>query len=112
MVNGSPVELTDSEFVDEVLCSDVPVVVDYWAPWCGPCRMASPVIEKMAAEYQGQIKVCKLNIDEEREVATQYGIMSIPTFHIFKDGVMVDQVGGVTPTFEADLRDKIETHIR
>ncbi len=112
MVHGSPVELKDSEFVDEVLSSDVPVVVDYWAPWCGPCRMASPVIEKMAAEYQGKIKVCKLNIDEEREVATQYGIMSIPTFHIFKDGVMVDQVGGVAPTFEADLREKIETHIR
>ena len=112
MVHGSPVELKDSEFADEVLSSDVPVVVDYWAPWCGPCRLASPVLEKMAAEYQGKIKVCKLNIDEEREVATRYGIMSIPTLHIFKDGVMVDQVGGVAPTFEADLREKIETHIR
>lgn len=111
MAGTQPIEVTDHEFSNEVLNADVPVLVDYWAPWCGPCRMAAPVLEKIADHYQGQIKVCKLNIDEERETAMQYGIMSVPTLHLFKDGVVVDQIGGVTPSFEADLHARIEPHL-
>ena len=111
MLQGKPIDVTDSEFTTEVLDADVPVLVDYWAPWCGPCRMAAPVLEKIAADYEGQIKICKVNIDEQRETAIQYGIMSVPTMHVFKDGMLVDQIGGVTPRFESDLREKLESHI-
>jgi thioredoxin 1 len=86
-------------------------MVDYWAPWCGPCRIAAPVLEKIAKEYDGKVKVCKLNVDEHRETATEYGIMSIPTLHIFKNGQVVDQIIGVTPNYEADLKRKIEPHL-
>jgi thioredoxin len=111
MALSTPVDVTDIEFQDEVLNSDVPVLVDYWAPWCGPCRMAGPVLEKIAAHYQGQVKVCKVNIDEHQAVAMQYGIMSVPTLHLFKDGVVVDQLGGVTPSFEEDLHARISPHL-
>jgi thioredoxin 1 len=106
-----PVDVSDHEFADEVLNADVPVLVDYWAPWCGPCRMAGPILEKIAQDYDGQLKVCKINIDEQREIAMQYGIMSVPTLHLFKDGIVVDQIGGVTPSFESDLLEKIEPHL-
>ena len=111
MAVSQPIEVSDHEFTDEVLNADIPVLVDYWAPWCSPCRMAAPVLEKIANHYQGQVKVCKVNIDEERQTAMQYGIMSIPTLHLFKDGVVVDQIGGVTPSFEADLHARIEPHL-
>ena len=111
MADGQLIEVTDQDFSSEVLNADVPVLVDYWAPWCGPCRMAAPVLEKIAESYQGKIKVCKVNIDQERQTATQYGIMSIPTLHLFKDGVVVDQIGGVTPSFEADLRSRIDSQL-
>lgn len=111
MAYDRPIEVTDVEFHDEVLNAEVPVIVDYWAPWCGPCRVAAPVLEKIAEHYQGQVKVCKVNIDEERETAMQYGIMSVPTLHLFKDGVVVDQIGGVTPNYEADLHDRLEPHL-
>jgi thioredoxin 1 len=106
-----PIEVTDADFEGQVVKSDIPVVVDYWAPWCGPCKMAAPVLEKIAGEYSGKLKVCKLNIDEHRDTAIKYGIMSIPTLHIFKDGQVVEQVIGVTPNYEASLKKKIESHL-
>jgi thioredoxin 1 len=108
MAEGNTIDVTDGDFQSQVLESDVPVLVDFWAPWCGPCKMAGPVLEKLAGEYDGKLKVCKVNVDEERQIASQHGIMSIPTMFLFKDGQVVDQVTGVTPSFEADLKKKIE----
>ena len=111
MSEGKAIEVTDADFASEVLESDVPVLVDFWAPWCGPCKMAAPVLDKVAGEYAGKLKVCKVNVDEERQTASQYGIMSIPTMFVFKDGAPTDQITGVTPTFEADLKKKLEAHL-
>ena len=105
------IEVTDDSFENEVLQSDVPVLVDYWAPWCGPCKMAAPVLEKIASEYEGRLKICKVNVDEEREVASKHRIMSIPTMFLFKDGELVDQIVGVTPNFESDLKRRIEPYL-
>ncbi len=111
MAATKTIEVTDESFASEVLQSDIPVLVDYWAPWCGPCRMAEPVLEKIADEYEGRLKVCRVNVDDNREVASQYRIMSIPTIFFFKDGELVDQITGVTPNFERDLKRKIEPHM-
>ncbi|MGK7955679.1 MAG: thioredoxin [Crocosphaera sp.] len=89
--------VTDSSFKADVLESDVPVLVDFWAPWCGPCRMVAPVVEEIAEQYAGQIKVVKLNTDENPNTASQYGIRSIPTLMIFKGGQRVDMVVGAVP---------------
>jgi len=89
-------ELNETNFVDEVLNSKVPVLVDFWAEWCGPCRMLSPVIEELAKQYDDQkIKIYKLNVDENPKIAAKYGIMAIPTVIIFKDGKPVEQITGV-----------------
>jgi thioredoxin 1 len=95
MSSASPV--TDSSFKDEVLDSDVPVLVDFWAPWCGPCRMVAPVVDEIAEQYEGQVKVVKLNTDENPQIASEYGIRSIPTLMIFKGGQKVDMVVGAVP---------------
>jgi thioredoxin 1 len=95
MSSASPV--TDASFKDDVLESDVPVLVDFWAPWCGPCRMVAPVVEEIAEQYDGQVKVVKLNTDENPQVASKYGIRSIPTLMIFKGGQRVDMVVGAVP---------------
>lgn len=89
--------VTDASFKEEVLDSEFPVLVDFWAPWCGPCRMVAPVVEEIAEQYDGQIKVVKLNTDENPQVASQYGIRSIPTLMIFKGGQRVDMVVGAVP---------------
>jgi len=90
-------QVTDGTFKQEVLESDVPVLVDFWAPWCGPCRMVAPVVDEIAEQYVGQIKVVKVNTDENPAVASQYGIRSIPTLMIFKGGQRVDMVVGAVP---------------
>lgn len=89
------VTFTDANFDQEVLKSDLPVLVDFWAPWCGPCQMMSPVIEDLAKAMEGKAKVGKLNVDENPQKATQYGVMSIPTLKIFKNGEIVKEMTGV-----------------
>ena len=89
--------LTDANFEQEILKSDLPCLVDFWAPWCAPCRTVGPVVEEIAREYQGKLKVGKVNVDEAPKVASQYGIMSIPTLSIFKNGERVDTVVGAVP---------------
>jgi thioredoxin 1 len=90
-------QVTDATFKQEVLESDLPVLVDFWAPWCGPCRMVAPVVDEISEQYSGQVKVVKVNTDENPSVASQYGIRSIPTLMIFKGGQRVDMVVGAVP---------------
>ena len=91
------ITLTDANFEQEILKSDLPCLVDFWAPWCGPCQAVGPVVEEIAKEYQGKLKVGKVNVDEAPKVASQYGIMSIPTLSVFKNGERVDTVVGASP---------------
>jgi len=94
---GNLVEFTDANFEAEVLKSELPVLVDFWAPWCGPCRMIAPSVEALAAEYAGKAKIGKLNTDENEDVSAKFGIRSIPTLLIFKNGEVVNQLVGALP---------------
>ena len=103
------VKVNDANFEQEVLKSDIPVFVDFWAEWCGPCRMVASTVEEIAEEYQGRLKVCKVNVDEASNTATQYGVMSIPTLAIFKNGEVVDKAVGALA--KSELENMIKQHI-
>jgi len=103
------IEITDANFDQEVLKSDKPVLIDFWAVWCGPCKMVAPVVEEIANEYNGKLKVGKLDVDSNPEVSMKFGIRSIPTLMIFKGGKVVEQIIGAVP--KRNLLDKLVPHI-
>jgi thioredoxin 1 len=100
-------EITDQSFENEVIKSAQPVLLDFWAPWCGPCRMVAPVLEKLSGEYDGRFKICKMNVDENQATASQFNVMSIPTLVFFKGGKAVDMVVGAQS--ESALKEKIDS---
>lgn len=100
------VHFTDQSFEEEVLKSKIPVLVDFYAEWCGPCKMVAPTIDELATEYEGKVKIGKVNTEEALDIAQKYGVMSIPTFIIFKDGQVVDQFMGARP--KGDFKSKLD----
>ena len=104
-----PIEITDSNFQQEEMDSETPVLIDFWAVWCGPCKMVAPVVEEIAKEYDGKIKVGKVDVDNNPEVSMKYGIRSIPTLMVFKGGKVVEQIIGAVP--KKNLVDKVLPHI-
>ena len=96
-MNENVMHVGEAEFQSEVLDSDIPVVVDFWAPWCGPCKMVGPVLEELSGEYAGKVKFTKINTDENQQLAVKFGIMGIPTIKIFKGGKEIESMTGAAP---------------
>ena len=105
----STLHFTDADFKQEVLESKVPVLVDFWAAWCGPCKAIAPIIDELAKEYAGKIKIGKIDVDNNSKIPTEYGIMSIPTIMFFKKGKVMDQLVGAAS--KLDLKHKIEANL-
>ncbi len=103
------ITIKDDNFESEVIQSDIPVLVDFWAEWCGPCKVIGPTIDSLAADYQGRVKVAKLNVDDNPRVAGRFGVRSIPTLIVFKDGEVQQSVIGIKP--KGQLADLIERYI-
>ena len=103
---AKPREVTDANFDQEVLKADKPVLVDFWAPWCGPCRMVAPIVEELAEEYDGKVEFVKVNTDDNPNTAVKYGIRSIPTLLVFKDGELAGQIIGFRP--KSDRKERLD----
>jgi thioredoxin 1 len=106
---GSAVEVTEATFETEVIKAGVPTLVDFWAVWCGPCKMIAPVVEEIAVEKAGSLKVCKVDVDKNRGIAMKYGIRSIPTLLLFKNGQVIEQIVGAAS--KANLLNKLDPHL-
>ncbi|MDL1892600.1 thioredoxin [Sphingobacteriales bacterium CHB3] len=104
-----PIEITDANFQQEVINSDTPVLIDFWAVWCGPCKMVAPVVEELAKEYDGKLKVGKVDVDNNPQVSMQFGIRSIPTLMVFKGGKVVEQIIGAVP--KRNVVEKLLPHV-
>jgi thioredoxin 1 len=104
-----PVELTEASFEQEVLKAEIPVLVDFWAVWCGPCKMIAPVVDELAVEYEGKLKIGKVDVDNNQQIAMRYGIRSIPTLLVFKGGKVVEQIVGAAP--KKSLVEKLLKHL-
>ncbi|MCX6155363.1 MAG: thioredoxin [Candidatus Kapabacteria bacterium] len=103
-----PIHVTDANFDSEVKKSNVPVLVDFWATWCGPCRMIAPILEELSGEYEGKVKITKLDVDNNQKTAMEFGVRSIPTLLIFKNGSVVDTIVGAVP--KAKITSKLDYH--
>jgi thioredoxin 1 len=106
---AKPIEVTDQTFEDLVLKADLPTLVDFWAVWCGPCKMIAPVLEEIAQEYEGQVQVTKLDVDHNNDSAFKYGVMSIPTLILFKDGQPAERIVGYMP--KEKLLQRLKPHL-
>ena len=104
-----PTELNETNFEQEVLKANTPVLVDFWAVWCGPCKMIAPIVDELATEYEGKLKIGKVDVDNHQQIAMQYGIRSIPTLLVFKDGKVVEQIVGAAP--KKSLIEKLSKHL-
>jgi thioredoxin 1 len=105
-------EITSSQWEDEIVKSNIPVFVDFWAPWCGPCRAISPIVEEIASEYSGKVRFVKVNVDQSNDLASKYNIFSIPTLAVFSNGSLVSQQVGVSSNAKASLKNMIENALK